>query len=169
MAGRTPCPWSLRLSFVPLKEIRRLRALTRYRSKLVALRTGARNRTIKLVEMAGVKLSSVATDSFGKTGRLILDGLCRVQIAWAASRKKDSFLRARFLRLQARIGRAKAIVALARQILVVVFHVLSDERPYTDLGSNFYASRHKEQAAENYIKRLTKLGFNVTLTANTDD
>lgn len=297
----------LRLSFVPPKEIRRLRALTRYRSKLVALRTGARNRTIKLVEMAGVKLSSVATDSFGKTGRLILDGLCQekadpaelagqakgklrrkipaleqalrhplashqrellalhlqahdmidaqvahverqlselavpyqvaiakldaipginplaaitllaetgvdmsvyrndrhltaiaglapgnaissdkrrqigvrkgnrhlkricVQIAWAASRKKDSFLRARFLRLQARIGRAKAIVALARQILVVVFHVLSDDRPYTDLGANFYASRHKEQAAENYVKRLTKLGFNVTLTTKTDD
>ena len=47
-------------------------------------------------------------------------------------------------------------------------HVLSDDRHYTDLGPNFYATRHKEQAAQNYVKRLAKLGFNVTLTMNTD-
>src|SRR5258706_344582 len=66
----------LRLSFIPPKEIRELRALTRYRTKLVAIRTGAKNRTIKLIEMAGVKLSSVVSSSFGKTGRAILDALC---------------------------------------------------------------------------------------------
>jgi transposase len=65
----------LRLSFIPPKEIRELRALTRYRVKLVAHRTAARNRTIKLIETAGIKLSSVVSDSFGKTGRAILDGL----------------------------------------------------------------------------------------------
>ena len=65
----------LRLSFVPPKEIRDLRGLTRYRTKLVATRTATRNRTIKLLETAGIKLSSVLSDAFGKTGRAILNGL----------------------------------------------------------------------------------------------
>jgi hypothetical protein len=65
----------LRLSFIPPKEIRDLRGLTRYRIKLVATRTATRNRTIKLLETAGIKLSSVVSDAFGKTGRAILDGL----------------------------------------------------------------------------------------------
>ena len=65
----------LRLSFVPPKEIRELRSITRYRTKLVAMRTSARNRTIKMIEVAGIKLSSVVCDSFGKTGRAILDAL----------------------------------------------------------------------------------------------
>src|SRR5258706_1384514 len=65
----------LRLSFVPPKEIRELRLIARYRTKLVAMRTSARNRTIKMIELAGVKLSSVVCDSFGKTGRALLDGL----------------------------------------------------------------------------------------------
>ena len=65
----------LRPSFVPPKDIRELRGLTRYRTKLVSTRTATRNRTIKLLETAGIKLSSVVSDSFGKTGRAILDGL----------------------------------------------------------------------------------------------
>jgi len=295
----------LRLSFIPPKPIRELRALTRYRTKLVANRTAIKNRTIKLLEMAGIKLSSVVSSVFGKTGRAILDGLSQartidltkaakgtlreklpqleaalrcsltdaqrellqmhlraydsvdaqvaevelqlltrakpyatmveqldpipginplaaitllaetgmdmsvyrnerhltalaglapgnaissdkrrriavrkgnrylkricVQIAWAASRKKDSFQRMRFLRLQSRIGRNKAIVAVARQILVLVFQVLSTGQPYQDLGACFYDARDKQRAVERYTKRLTALGFLVQLqTKNLD-
>jgi transposase len=295
----------LRLSFIPPKAIRELRALTRYRTKLVANRTAVKNRTIKVLEMAGIKLSSVVSNAFGKTGRAILDALSEakildlykiargtlrkkipqlqaalrcplteaqrqllqmhlraydsldaqvaevelqlltrakpyqamveqldpipginplaaitllaetgmdmtvyrdehhltalaglapgnaissdkrrrigvrkgnrylkricVQIAWAASRKKDSFQRLRFLRLQSRIGRNKAIVAVARQILVLVFHVLSGQRPYQDLGPNFYDARDKRRAVERYTKRLTALGFVVQLQPKTQD
>jgi transposase len=296
----------LRLSFIPPKEIRDLRGLTRYRIKLVATRTATRNRTIKLLETAGIKLSSVVSDAFGKTGRAILDGLVEgkagpadlaarakgslrdkmpdleralkhplsahqrellamllracdstdaliaevelklnertegysamiqkldlipginplaaitllaetgfdmsayrndahltalaglapgnaissdkrrrisvrkgnhylkricVQIAWAASRKKDSFLRTRFLRLSGRIGRNKAIVALARQILVIVFHILSTDRPYQDLGANFYDARNPDRAVQRYTNRLAALGFVVALTKKSD-
>jgi transposase len=269
----------------------------------VAIRTAAKNRTIKLVEMAGVKLSSVVSSSFGKTGRAILDALCGevrpdaakiatlakgtlrkkvaeleravrhpltdqqrellkmhlhaydaidaqvaetelkldrlaqpysaqialldpipginplsaitllaetgmdmtvyrderhltalaglapgnaisadkrrkvsvragnrylkrilVQVAWAASRKKDSFQRMRFMRLQTRIGRNKAIVALARQILVVVYHVLSTGKPYQERGTVFYDRYNKEKSIARYTKRLAQLGFIVQLT-----
>lgn len=292
----------LRPSFVPPPEFRELRTLTRYRTKLVQTRTAARNRTIKLVELAGVKLSSVVSDSFGATGRAILDALAHgeadpqklaakahgtlrnkiaqleqavahpltdhqrqllgmhlhaydtldahiaelelwleqrarpyaaqielldqipginalaaitmlaetgtdmsvyrtaghltalaglapgnaissdrrrhisarkgnthlrricVQIAWAASRKKDSFLRTRFLRLQGRIGRNKAIIALARQILVILYTMLSNASPYHDLGAAFYDARDKDRAIRRYSKRLAALGFTVELT-----
>ena len=294
----------LRISFVPPKEIRELRALARYRTKLVMLRTGAKNRTIKLVEMAGVKLSSVVSSSFGKTGRAILDALCEgvpdaakiaamakgalkkktdqleravrhpltdrqremlqmhlqtydavdaqvaetelkltqlaepyraqialldqipginplaaitllaetgvdmtvyrdeghltslagltpgnaisadkrrkvsvragnrhlkrilVQIAWAASRKKDSFQRSRFLRLQTRIGRNKAIVAIARQILIVVYHTLTTGKPYQDRGTAFYDRVDPRKVVARYTKRLVQLGYVVQLTKN---
>jgi transposase len=67
----------LRLSFVPPKEVRELRGLTRYRTKLIATRTATKNRTIKLLETAGIKLSSVVSDCYGVTGRGILDALAQ--------------------------------------------------------------------------------------------
>lgn len=289
----------LRPSFVPPKPLRDLRSVTRYRTKLVATRTAIRNRTIKLLEVSGIKLSSVVSDCFGVTGRAILEALTEedpidikslakgglrkkieqlerclgkgltdklqrrllkrhleaydaidaqiaqielelttlaapyikattaldaipginllaaitviaetgvdmkvyrneshltalaglapgnaisdskrkrigvrkgnrylkricVQIAWAASRQKGSFLRVRFLRLQNRIGRNKAIVALARQMLVLIYHVLSG-KPYTDLGATFYDQRNKERAVDHYARKLAALGYNVQL------
>jgi transposase len=289
----------LRPSFVPPKEIRALRSVARYRTRCVAMQTAVRNRTIKLLEMAGIKLSSVVSDCFGVTGRAILDALTTdkpvdvvklakmslrkktdeldrclgkgllsalqrrllkmhletydaidaqiaqseaeldtlsapyskaiealdaipginrlgaitliaetgvdmtayrndahltalaglapgnaisadkrrrisvrkgnhhlkricVQFAWAASRKKNSFLRIRFLRLQNRIGRNKAVVAVARQMLVLVYHVLSG-KPYTDLGPTFYDQRDKARAVDRYAQKLAALGYTVQL------
>jgi transposase len=65
----------VRPSFVPPPPIRRLRDLTRRRSILLADRTREKQRMEKLLEDAGVKLSVVATDIFGKSGRAILDSL----------------------------------------------------------------------------------------------
>jgi transposase len=65
----------VRPSFVPPPPIRRLRDLTRRRSILLADRTREKQRMEKLLEDAGVKLSVVATDIFGKSGRAILDAL----------------------------------------------------------------------------------------------
>lgn len=65
-------------SFVPPKPIRELRALLRYRRKLVEARTSERNRLLKLLETANIKLSSIVSDVFGVSGmqilRAILDG-----------------------------------------------------------------------------------------------
>lgn len=296
----------LRLSFVPPKEIRELRLIARYRTKLIAMRTSARNRTIKLIETAGIKLSSVVCDSFGKTGRALLDALAQgtvdastvekaakaslrkktpeleaafrtpfsdyqreilamhlraydaidaqiaqsesklmerakpyaaavekldaipginplaaitvlaetgldmsiyrdahhltslaglspgnsisadkrrriplpkgnhylkricVQIAWAASRKNNSFLRSRFNRLSFRIGRNKAIVATARHILIIVYHLLADDQQYKDLGPQFYDKRNKQRSIKRHVMRLEQLGYTVALTPTTE-
>jgi transposase len=65
----------IRPSFVPPPEIRRLRDLTRYRADLVAARTAEKNRVEKLLEDAQIKLSVVASDIFGASGRDMMAAL----------------------------------------------------------------------------------------------
>jgi transposase len=65
----------LRPSFVPPWPIRRLRDLTRYRTDLVGARTAEKNRVEKLLESACIKLSVVASDIFGVSGRAMMDAL----------------------------------------------------------------------------------------------
>lgn len=62
-------------SFVPPRAIRDLRDLTRYRRKLVQAQAAERNRLIKLLESAGIKLSGVISDVFGVSGRAMLRAL----------------------------------------------------------------------------------------------
>jgi transposase len=69
------CYGLLRSSFVPPKPIRELRDVMRYRRKLVETQAAERNRLLKLLESANIKLASVATDVFGMSGRLMLRAL----------------------------------------------------------------------------------------------
>ena len=65
----------LRGSFVPPMEIRELREITRYRRQMVESRSREVQRIQKLLEDAGVKLSAVASNTLGVTGRAILEAL----------------------------------------------------------------------------------------------
>src|SRR5213080_4336299 len=69
------CHGLLRSSFVPPKSIRELRDLMRYRRKLVESQAAERNRLLKVLETANIKLANVATDVFGMSGRLMLRAL----------------------------------------------------------------------------------------------
>ncbi|HZY04760.1 MAG TPA: IS110 family transposase [Anaeromyxobacteraceae bacterium] len=64
-------------SFVPPKPIRALRELVRYRRKLVDLRSAERNRVLKVLESANIKLAIVASDVFGVSGMLMLRALAQ--------------------------------------------------------------------------------------------
>jgi transposase len=293
----------LRASFVPPPPIRVLRDLTRYRSDQVAVRTAEKQRVEKLLEDAQIKLSVVASDIFGVSGRdmlaaliagqrdpkilaqfargrmrgklavlqeaftgrfsdhhafLLAKMLARIdqisadiadldariedQIApfapavtcldeipgvgltaayviiaeigvdmsrfptaahlcsWArfapgvkesAGRKKgngatghgnrylaavlgeaavsagrtDTFLGQRYRRIARRRGKKKAIVAVGRSILVIIWHLLSNpETPYRDLGSGFYDSHlNTSTKKRNHVRQLEALGYKVTL------
>lgn len=85
------------------------------------------------------------------------------QAAWAASRTKDTFLKARYHRLAARRGKKRAIVAIGRSILVSVWHMLTRREPYQDLGADYYDQRRKETKVAYLTKQLTRLGFAVQL------
>jgi transposase len=69
------CCGLVRPSLVPLKPLRELRELVRYRRKLSEVQAGERNRLQKLLETANIKLGSVATDVFGVSGRAMLKAL----------------------------------------------------------------------------------------------
>jgi transposase len=293
----------IRPSFVPPPEIRRLRDVTRYRIDLVGVRTAEKQRVEKLLEDAQIKLSVVASDIFGVSGRQMMAALiggqtnpkalaqlargrlrakitqleeaftghftdhhallltkmlaridsldadiaeldaaieemiapfaaavqrldeipgvgataARVIIAevgmdmsrfptaahlasWArfapgvkesAGRKKgkgttghgnrylaralgeaavsagktDTFLGERYRRIARRRGKKRAIVALGRSILVIVWHLLSDpEARFHDLGPDFYDTRiGPERKKRNHIRQLEALGYKVTL------
>jgi transposase len=293
----------LRPSFVPPPPIRRLRDLTRYRADLVAVRTAEKQRVEKLLEDAQIKLSVVASDIFGVSGRAMLAALlagerdpkvlaqlartrlraklgplaeaftgfftdqhafllakmlARVDaldadlaeldaklaeliapftravdrldeipgigqlaahlliaelgvdmtrfptaghlVSWAkfapgvkesagkrkgrgstgrgnpylarvlgevavAASKTDTFLGARYRRIARRRGKQRAIVAVGRSILVIVWHLLSDPTlPFHDLGAGFYDTRiGPERAKRNHVHQLEALGYKVTL------
>lgn len=85
------------------------------------------------------------------------------QAAWAASRTKDTFFKARYHRLAARRGKKRAIVAIGRSILVSIWHMLSHHQPYQDLGADYYDQRRKDTKVSYFTKQLSKLGFVVTL------
>lgn len=293
----------LRPSFVPPPEIRRLRDVTRYRIDLVGVRGAEKNRVEKLLEDAQIKLSVVASDIFGVSGRAMmaaliagernprtlaqmartrmrakipaleeaftghftdhhafllakmlahidgidadiaeLDAKIEAMIApfaqaaarldeipgigpvaasiiiaeigvdmtrfptaqhlcsWAkfapgvkesAGKKKgkgstghgnsylarvlgeaavgaartDTFLGERYRRIARRRGPKKAVVAVGRSILVIVWHLLSDpQATYTDLGSDFFDRRtNPERRKRAHIHQLEALGCKVTL------
>jgi transposase len=293
----------IRPSFVPPPEIRRLRDVTRYRTDLVGVRTAEKQRVEKLLEDAQIKLSVVASDIFGVSGRQMMTALiggqtnpkalaqlararmrakitqleeaftghftdhhrfllgkmlaridaldadiaelestieemvapfvlavdtldeipgigtisAQVIIAeigvdmsrfptaahlasWArfapgikesAGRKKgrgstghgnrylaralgeaavaagktDTFLGERYRRIAKRRGKKRAIVAVGRSILVIVWHLLSDPQArFHDLGPDYYDNRiGPERKKRNHIRQLEALGYKVTL------
>jgi transposase len=87
-----------------------------------------------------------------------------VQCAWAASRKKDSYLQAQFQRLRHRRGPKKAICAVAASILTAVYHMLRDGTLYQDLGADHFRRGAPEDQANRLARQIAKLGFSCTLT-----
>jgi transposase len=84
----------------------------------------------------------------------------------AAAAKTDTFLGQRYRRLVRRIGKLKALVAIARSILVIVWHLLADPTArFHDLGADYHTSRiDKDRKTRNHVRQLQALGYSVTLT-----
>ena len=291
----------LKKSFVPPEEIRELRDLVRYRRKLIEGRTAERNRLLKFLEGANVKLASVVSDVFGASGMLMLRALItgeatpeemaqmakgrmrrklrelelalegRVQehhrfllglqirrleqmeadiglvearvrekrgpfreqvellttipgvselvaaaiiaeigvdmsvfctaarlAAWAGvcpanhesagKRKKagvrrgntylktilieaanaaghtnGTYFKDKLIRLQARRGRNRALMALAHKLLIAVFHILANKVPYRELGADYLDTIKPIRTAQTLVRRLQRLGYKVQL------
>jgi transposase len=87
-----------------------------------------------------------------------------IQCAWAASRKKNSYLQAQYLRLRSRRGSKKAICAVAASILTAAYHMLQNGTSYEDLGSNHFDQRAKGKQVLRLVNRLQNLGYAVEIT-----
>jgi transposase len=86
------------------------------------------------------------------------------QAAWAAARKKDSYFQAQFRRLAGRRGKKRAVVAVAHSLLEVIYHLLKNPQlEYHDLGGNYFDELDPERLCRHLVKRLERLGFDVTI------
>lgn len=85
-----------------------------------------------------------------------------VQAARAAANKRESYLRAQYLRLKARRGPNKAILAVAASMLTSAYHMLKYGVEYRDLGPHHF-DRDKQIQAARLLRRLKALGVEVTV------
>ena len=114
---------------------------------------------------AALRCASCATSASGWT-----EWRCRlwlkttlVQCAWAASRKKASYLQAQFQRLRHRRGPKKAICAVAASILTAVYHMLRDGTFYQDLGANHFRHSSAQDQANRLVRQIANLGFRCSI------
>ena len=113
-------------------------------------------------ESAGKRRS--AKTPFGN--RPLRAALC--EAAWCAARTKNTYLAAQFRRFARRFGKKhenKAIVAVAHTMLVMIWHMLTTETDYVELGVDYF-DRHVNTHAQTrrLVAQLERLGHTVTLT-----
>ncbi len=90
-------------------------------------------------------------------------GVILNQVAHAASHTKNTYLSAQYHRLAGRIGKKKAILAVEHSILVIGYHLIQRKEPYRELGGDYFDKRRPEATAKRLVKRLEKLGYQVSL------
>ncbi len=88
-----------------------------------------------------------------------------VECAWATAHARNAYLSAQFWRLARRTGKKRAAVAVGHSILIVCWHLLSQNCDYADLGDDWFTRRtDPERRRDHLIRRLQDLGYGVSLT-----
>ena len=87
------------------------------------------------------------------------------QCAWSAARSRNTYLSAHFWRLARRIGKKKAAVAVGHSILVICWHLLTNDCDYADLGGDWFTRRTDlDKRRDHLVRQLQDLGYGVSLT-----
>lgn len=226
----------LKFSFIPPKEIRELRELSRYRIKLIAMRSSERNRYQNSMTISNIGLASILSDPFGKSSRAVMKEVIRsssvteekiskllernarkkvkevlqslegshiesdqrlkmsiasqhnesankkksvriskagsylkpllVQCALAAiNSKSNPYYRIKYNRIKKRRGHKKAIIAIARMILVNIYHILSTGEAYNPCDMEQIINPKpvkKVMTIQNAIEFLQSQGFDTS-------
>ncbi len=90
-----------------------------------------------------------------------------IQCAKSAQKDKNSFFHAQYQRLVVRRGANRATVAVAHSMLIAIYHMLKDNVPFKDLGSDYYTKFNKEKKANYYFKKLQELGVSFPVSVAT--
>jgi hypothetical protein len=90
------------------------------------------------------------------------------QSAWAATRKSKSYFTTRYTTIAARRGSKRAVVALARFLLIIAYHMLTRNVPFHELGPNYLTDRQRNREIRYHIKRLNALGVALPSGQDTD-
>ena len=86
-----------------------------------------------------------------------------MEAAHAAIHCKASSLSAQYQRLVIRRGGKKATIAVGHALLVIIYHLLSEKKDYEELGGNYFDDRDQQAIQKRLVRRLEKLGYQVTL------
>ena len=89
-----------------------------------------------------------------------------IQCAWSATRNKNGYLAAQYVRLRSRRGGKKAIGAVAASILTAIHHMLKNGTRYQDLGADHFDRRAKGKHVLRLLRRLQNLGVTVQITSS---
>jgi transposase len=82
-----------------------------------------------------------------------------IQCAQAAIKKKATFFRAQYERLTVRRGKNRAKVAVAHSMIIAIWNMLKFNRPFKDLGADYYTKHNIEKKIEYHLKRLKSLNW----------
>jgi hypothetical protein len=110
-------------------------------------------------ESAGRKKGGSST---GKGNRYLARALGEAAVG---CRRTKTFLGERYRRIAKRRGKKRAIVAVGRSILMIVWELFSDEeKRFVDLGPGYYDSRvNRNRSTRNHVRELQALGYKITL------
>jgi transposase len=86
------------------------------------------------------------------------------EVVWVISRTKGTYLTAQFQRLLRRRGKDAAVIAVAHTLLVIIYYLVRDHVPYTDLGPDYFDRLDKARVERHHVRRLEQLGYSVTLS-----
>jgi transposase len=122
-----------------------------------------------LVSWAGMCLSARQSGTRTRAGKKSRGNTwlrCSLGQAAIGAAGTDTFPGERYHRIARRRGKAKAQVAVARSILVIIWHLLSQPTArYTDLGHGYYQGRlDTDRKLKNHIRQIQALGFDVNIT-----
>jgi hypothetical protein len=148
--------------FVPPQDIRALRELNRFRRKAAQLQTGERNRLIKVLEAAGIKLAGVASDALGVSGRAIIRALIGGE---DTSEAMAGLARGTLRTKMQALARALDAPLMAHQRLMLQTQLDRIERPRPILN----ASTPNCDRWRPHIRRLANMGFDVQLKQKPHD
>lgn len=105
-------------------------------------------------------------ESAGKRGRgrtrpgnRVLRGAL-VEAAMAAARTR-TYLGAQYQRLKRRLGSARAAVAVAHTLLIIVYHILRDGVAYTELGVDYFDQQDADARLRKLTRQAAKLGYDL--------
>ena len=88
-----------------------------------------------------------------------------VVCAHSATRNKNSYFYAQFMRISSHRGKKRAYVAVAHSMLIAIYHILKDGVVFKDLGADYYNQFNKERKINAYLKKLKALGWEVPVVA----
>jgi transposase len=86
-----------------------------------------------------------------------------VQAAHSASHQKQCYLAEQYRRIAKRRGAKRAAIAVAHSILVIIYHLLSNQTTYQEKGETFFEEQERQGAEKRLVRQLSRLGYHVEL------